>query len=107
MPKSKNFKAYNQALAIGFQGKKNLGQFDFSVGGKSQFCDSGRKKCKICYATQFQSFSTIHQLSQKINQFCHDLLEIRLKNLKLDTDRSMTTCKSYSAIAIIEGVISI
>ena len=37
MPKSKNFKAYNQALAIGFQAKKNLGQLDFSVGGKSRF----------------------------------------------------------------------
>ena len=46
--KQKNFKAYDQALAISFQAKKNLGQFDFSVGGKSQFCDSDRKKCKIC-----------------------------------------------------------
>ena len=47
MPKSKNFKAYNQALAIGFQAKKNLGQFDFSLGGKSRFREGNRKECKI------------------------------------------------------------
>ena len=29
MPKSKNFKAYNQALAIGFQAKKNWANSTF------------------------------------------------------------------------------
>ena len=47
MLKSKNFKTYNQALAITFQAKKNLGQFSFSVGGKLRCREGNQKECKI------------------------------------------------------------
>ena len=43
----KELSAQNDCPVIGFQAKKNLGQFEFSVGGKSRFCKGNRKECKI------------------------------------------------------------
>ena len=73
MPKSKNFKAYNQALAIGFQAKKNWANSTFLWAANrdsAKVVEKSVKSAQKCNKTGQNSKNSYHGLgiSIKIEQ---------------------------------------